>query len=53
MLESVEEIEKQLPAMKIWLIPSKTDEPKELHIVAKFYHFANDGLSIVQMFSLM
>ena len=65
-LETYEEITNELPALKIWLIPAKGNEEKptlgseqdlkgtsELFIVAKFYHFTTDGLSILQMFSLM
>ena len=65
-LETYEEITNELPALKIWLIPAKGNEEKqaregeqdlkgtsELFIVAKIYHFIGDGLSVLQMFSLM
>ena len=50
-LEHHTEIIEQRPALKIWLIPSKTNG--QLFVVAKFYHFYADGLSIMQMVSLM
>ena len=59
-LETYEEIRDELPALKIWLIPAKGSKEKqgnegeqdlkgtsELFIVAKFYHFTTDGLSIL------
>ena len=54
------EIAKAQPVLKIWLIPSadkpakdKKDQGKSIYIVSKHYHFIADGLSILQMFSLM
>ena len=55
-LEKHTEIIEKRPPLKIWLIPAKTDDKEEkraLYIVAKFYHFWTDGLSIMQMFSLL
>ena len=46
-----DEIEKGLPLFKIWLVPSK--DKNMIYIVSKHYHSISDGLSLLQMFSLM
>ena len=51
LLENHTEIIEQRPALKIWLVRSQTEG--QLFVVAKFYHFYADGLSIMQMVSLM
>ena len=54
-LEVYQEVIDGRPMLKIWLIPAASGEngTKEIFLFAKFYHFATDGLSITQMFSLM
>ena len=37
--------------MKIWIVPGK--DKKVAYIVTKHYHQVSDGMSLVQMFSLM
>ena len=46
-----DEIKKGQPLFKLWLVVSKTEGA--MYIVSKHYHQISDGLSLLQMFSLM
>ena len=46
-----DELEQGLPLMKIWIVPGKDKDVA--YIVTKHYHQLSDGMSLIQMFSLM
>ena len=56
--EAIEKREDPFLPIKIWLIPVDSEETtllggSAIYIVSKHYHAIADGLSILQMFSLM